>query len=244
MYSLVDDMDFVRELCSSVHAARKAVGIPTSQPLQSLTLYKGQGLYGFTLSLYENIIADECNVKEVVWELIFDDDYRYHDISADYKLDFKKAGKLFGRDVQTIGKLVKEGKVDLLDTHAQIGEFEVPLELVSYNRSVDNTRNQQSMGLYVDLVGEESFFVLDIRINQWLKDEYFAGILTKHINKERKMRNYQITDIIDVTLRVPDDYDSISDELWDEVAKNAKCSNIFTELDKGELVITRMERSR
>lgn len=217
-------MDFVRELCSSIHAARKALGIPTVQPLQTVVLYKSDELNHFLLYPYSKIIADECNIKEVTWEIIFDGDYESFGIQTEAKLDFKTAGKMFGKDTQAVGKMVREGDYKVLNDSIVLGdaEREIPASLVEFKRTVDNESNLKR-NYYVTPVMSSSFFVLDTLIYPLLYLEKLAQDVVKLINKERRDRGFQVGDSVDVLMGVPDEYSLALHYHMEMVRKNAKC---------------------
>ena len=222
MYDLVAEMNWVRDFCSKVHSVRKTIGIPASQPLRSLTLYKGEELFGLLLSQYKDIISDECNVRSVSWEIAFDDDYRFYNISSEYKLNFKESGRIFGKDTQQIGKLVKAGDVIFHPTYAQVGSFDVPLDLIETKRMVDNTGNVKSLGEYVNLVDDESFFVLDIQIYRDLFLQKLAQDIVKLINSKRREVGYDVGFLAFPHLHLGSDYFEALKTHEEFIKKNAK----------------------
>lgn len=223
--NIVTEMDFVRDLCSKIHAARKALAIPTVQPLQSVVLYKADELSDFLISPYRRIIADECNIKEVTWEMIFDGDYESFGIQTEAKLDFKTAGKVFGKDTQAVGKMIRDGDYVVRHNSIILGDAErvIPASLVEFRRTVDNEANLKR-NHYVGPVENSSFFVLDTLIGPMLYLEKLAQDIVKLVNKERRDRGFQVGDFVDVLVEVPDEYAVALQHYTPMVVKNAKCN--------------------
>lgn len=228
-------MNFVRELCSSIHAARKVLGIPTAQPLESVVLYKSEELNDFILALYSRIISEECNIKEVEWEIIFDGDYERFGIHSESKLNFKEAGKIFGKDTQTIGKHLREGDYTVDGDNVMVGEFTVPGNLVEFKRTVDQDHNLKR-NYYVSPVMSSSFFVLDTLIYPLLYLEKLAQDVVKLINKERRDRGFQVGDTVDVLLDATEEYRMAIYHNMEMIERNAKCWLLTFPSDKLSIV--------
>ena len=103
---LIEEMDLVRNICSSVLSIRDHKNLRVRLPLSSLTII-GKNSEKFTK--YFEIIAEEVNVKKI--DLATDiNEY------AEYKLqlNFKKIGAKFGAKIKAMTQAVKENKWELL----------------------------------------------------------------------------------------------------------------------------------
>lgn len=198
-------MDFIREMCSIISSQRKEVGIPNIQKLMSLTFYKDEEFDWLLFKQYAYIIENHCNIRYVEHELIFDGDYEKFNIKTEASLNFRDAGKLFGKKTQELGKAVREGAYQKVD-----GGFEVAGEflhegLVSVNVSVDNEENLKR-DYHVRRIGDKSFIVLDTLIYSGLYMDRIAQELIKAINAKRREENLAVGDFIFLSMELSGEY--------------------------------------
>lgn len=215
-------MNRVQSFCSVIHFSRKLHAIPTIQPLMSVTFYLSEEIDWFLLSPYKKIISEECNIQHVEREIIFDGDYEDFHISTESKLNFREAGKILGKETQRVGKLVASGEFSTEGDQISVGGFKLPLDLVKTERTVDNEANNARMW-HVMLVGESSFVVLDIEIYSGLYMKRLAQELTRLINTERKVRDYSVSDVVDVGVVTPPEFWNLSQDLLKQIERDAKC---------------------
>lgn len=202
---IIGDMDQIREMCSLVRAARKEVGVPQVQPLMDLTFYKDEEFDWLLFSQYSKIIADDCNIRHVQHELIFDGDYEKFNIKSEATLNFREAGKLFGKKTQDIGKAVKSGDYKKVNGGFDVaGEF-LHEGLINLSVSVDNEENLKR-DYHVTRVGDKSFFVLDTLIYSGLYMDRIAQELIKAINAKRREENLAVGDFIFLSMELSGEY--------------------------------------
>lgn len=230
--NIIQDMDFIREMCSIISSQRKEVGIPNIQKLMSLTFYKDEEFDWLLFKQYAYIIENHCNIRYVEHELIFDGDYEKFNIKTEASLNFREAGKLFGKKTQELGKAVREGNYQKVE-----GGFEVAGELlhdglISINVSVDNEENLKK-DYHVRRIGDKSFIVLDTMIYSGLYMEKLAQEIIKLINSERRKADYEVGETVFPFLRLSKEYYDAFELHRELITKNAKLHDDAIVLDSG-----------
>jgi isoleucyl-tRNA synthetase len=183
--ALVTVMDAVRDVCSAASSIRKLKGVPTRQPLPTLTVASTDAQ---TLAPLIWLIADEANVKRV--ELTDDLGSMGELVLA---LVPSVLGPRVGPDVQTLLKAVKAGEWSRADGAVEVAgrvlaEDEYTLRLVP--RADDIATLPEERGL----VG------LDLTITPELEDEGIVRELIRHVNELRKRESLHVSDRIRLTL--------------------------------------------
>ena len=228
--NIIRDVDFIREMCSTIRAARAEVGIPNIQPLMQVTFYKEIGEFDWLLfNQYADIVEADCNIKSAEWEIIFDDDYEKFNIVKEATLNFREAGKILGKQTQEVGKAIKEGRYTIVDGGVEVDGKFLDDTLVQVKVYVDNEKNLLN-NYHVTRVGEQSFIVLDTMIYSGLYMQRLAQEVVKLINKARKDHGCDVGDFVDVLVGVPDEYaEAVSQQFGypQMVVKYAKC-NLMT----------------
>lgn len=224
---IVKDVDFIREMCSLIRAARAEVGIPNIQPLMSVTFYKELGEFDWLLfNQYADIIAKDCNIKYVEWEIIFDDDYNKFNIIKEASLNFREAGKVLGKQTQEVGKAIREGNYTIKDGGVEVNGIFLDESLVQVKVYVDNEANLKK-DYHVTRVGDQSFIVLDTLIYSGLYLKRLSQEVIKLINKARKDHGCEVGDSVNVVVSAPEEYRAALEENFETVSKYAKCNLRF-----------------
>ncbi|MCI5049958.1 MAG: GNAT family N-acetyltransferase [Rickettsiales bacterium] len=185
---LVSDMDRVRDACNAILSIRNAETIRIRQPLASATLY-GDG--ATRLKDYEALIADEVNVKEI----IFSDDL---EAIADYKLTihFPVAGKRLGPKMKAVGGAARNGEWEQKDGKMIVGGEELlPEEYVLQLQAKDSKGTQA-------LSTNDALVVLDLNVTPELEAEGKARDLVRLIQQARKDAGLNVSDRIALRLSV------------------------------------------
>lgn len=190
---LVADMDRVRAICTAALGVREKENIRVRQPLGNLTVY-GENIG--SLNAYADIIADELNVKKVVFSselgLI---------ASRTLKVNFPVAGKRLGPKMKDVAAAAKAGdwralsggKAEAGGEPLEPGEFEIAL------LPKEGTTGAQALST------NDALVVLDLAITPELKAEGLARDVVRAIQQARKDANLNITDRIAVKLEAPED---------------------------------------
>jgi isoleucyl-tRNA synthetase len=242
--NIIKDVDFIREMCSTIRAARAEVGVPNIQPLMSATFYKEIGEFDWLMfSLYSDIVKQDCNLRYVGFEYVFDGDYEKFNINREASLNFREAGKVLGKETQTVAKALKSGDYTIVDGGVEVNGKFLDDNLVQVKVSVNNEENLKR-DYHVTRVGEKSFIVLDTLIYSGLYMQRLAQEIIKLINKERRDRGFEVGDFVDVVLGVTDEYrSSLEPEFgyMDSVVKNAKCNVMYRRSEKLEVLSMKIQ---
>ncbi len=185
--NIVDEMEFVRKICSSISSIRKKNSIKARLPLQSVLII-GRKI-NLNLEL-QSIIKDESNIKEINFAENFSD----FDIQTIINLDAKKVAKRIGKDFQAILKQAKQGmftqkgmSIEILGYEIYSDEYEIQLKL-------NNEENN-----YSSLDGKY-LIILDTKITKSLEMEGIARDFIRSVQNARKESSFDIADKI--TLKV------------------------------------------
>ncbi|MCC7260824.1 MAG: isoleucine--tRNA ligase [Alphaproteobacteria bacterium] len=188
---LITEMDRVRDVCNTALSVRNAVNIRVRQPLQSMTSY------GFAAlpAEFDDIIRDEINVKQVVWE---------SDITAvaerKLKLNNQILGKRLPEKMKQIIPASKQGQWELKGGGAPFicGELLLPGE---YELNLDPKPGVQGAAA---LSTNDALVVLDLTLTPELEREGIARDMVRMIQQARKDAGLDVSDRIALTLEVPE----------------------------------------
>ena len=194
---LVEAMDRVQLVCSTVSSLRKGQGIRVRQPLGSLTVVTPSASAVESLC---SIMADELNVKSVS---VVDVD-QAHDtdfgIVQRLSVNARAAGPRLGRDVQQAIRGSKTGDWSVSESGAVVSggvalqEGEYALETV-----VDDAHSHGGSVLTSVLPGG-GFVVLDAEITPELAREGLARDLVRAIQQARRDAGLDVSDRISLTV--------------------------------------------
>lgn len=214
---LVQDMDRIRDACNVTLAIRNTENMRIRQPLAKLTFY-----YENYVSVmdYATLIADEVNVKEVVFSDKLEE-------VAEHKLtiNFSVAGKRLGAKMKEVAGAAKQGKWKIISSsslpESQRDSRAIQKEKIDSPRtSAGNSGNDR-----IEIAGEilqegeyqlllepktpkgaqalstqDALVVLDLEITPQLAAEGLARDLVRMIQEARKEADLNITDRINLVL--------------------------------------------
>ena len=190
---LVEAMDQVRDVCSAGSALRKGAALRNRLPLSSLTVVVAgaERLAGF-----EEIVADELNVKDVRLLAADHPDAASYGVSQRLTVNARAAGPRLGKDVQTAIKGSKSGDWSVSDTGEvtagglvlQDGEF--TLETVA-SGGADSATGMLPGG---------GFVVLDTAVTPTLEAEGVARDLVRAVQQARRDAGLDVSDRIALTV--------------------------------------------
>jgi len=189
---LVTEMELVREVCSAVHAIRKANAKKVRWPLRSVTV---AGPRAPELQAYVDLVADEVNVKQVLLT---------HDVSgaAEEVLTVVPSaiGPRLGERTQQVIAAVKRGNWSRSDSGSivaagvtlQDGEYEVVLK----------PHDESSARA---LPGRAGVVSVDLDTDEVLEREGMARDVVRKVQEERRSTGLHISDRIRLELTLPDE---------------------------------------
>ncbi|HEX3223135.1 MAG TPA: class I tRNA ligase family protein, partial [Nocardioides sp.] len=186
---LVSAMDQVRDVCSAGSALRKGAALRNRLPLSSLTVVVAGAdrLEGF-----EEIVADELNVKSVRLLDADHPDAASYGVSQSLTVNARAAGPRLGKDVQTAIRASKAGEWSVSDDGTVtagglvLEDGEYTLETVASGGD----------GSATGLLPGGGFVVLDTAVTPELEAEGVARDLVRTVQQARRDAGLDVSDRI------------------------------------------------
>jgi isoleucyl-tRNA synthetase len=194
---LVEAMDRVQTVCSTVSSLRKAQNLRVRQPLASLTLVTPSA---DAVEQLRGIVADEVNVKEIAVVDVEDAHQTDFGIVQKLTVNARAAGPRLGKDVQQAIKGSKSGDWSVAEDGTvtsggvALQEGEYALETV-----VDEEHSHGGSVLTSVLPGG-GFVVLDAEVTPELAREGLARDIVRAVQQARKDAGLEVSDRISLTV--------------------------------------------
>ena len=186
---LVEQMDFVQDLCSTAKFIREEKNLRNRLPLQSLTVI------GTELTpAYQEIVKDELNVKEVR----FDHNLEAYASKKVY-LYTPLLGKTLGKDMGAVMGAYKQGQWSL--------NADGTLAIAGHNLSRDlfEVRLEMKDGVAGKAFADNKAVVtLDTTVTEALKREGMARDFVRLVQTLRKDKDFNISDRIELSYATDD----------------------------------------
>lgn len=217
---LIEEMDLVRNICSSTLSIRDNKNLRVRLPLSSLTII---GKNSEKFIKYFEIIAEEVNVKKI--DLATDiNEY------AEYKLqlNFKKIGAKFGAKIKAMTQAVKENNWKLLENN-KISICDEILENDDFEIKLSTKNIDEKKYAIISLPSNDYLVMLNIEITAELESEGIARDVIRAIQQNRKDAMLNITDRINVILF------SSQSKILENVRKNIQLIKSQTLIDNLEI---------
>ncbi|ORI16991.1 isoleucine--tRNA ligase [Rhodococcus sp. 1163] len=189
---LVDSMDEVRTICSTVLGLRKAQNLRVRLPLPEVTVAAENAE---RLRPYADIIADEVNVKKVD----LTDDVAVHG-KFELVVNARAAGPRIGKDVQKVIKAVKAGEWSE-DANGVVSAAGIELLPSEYARKLVAAEPDSTAAL----PGNAGLVVLDSSVTAELEAEGWAKDRIREFQDARRNLGLEVSDRIDIVVEVPAD---------------------------------------
>ncbi len=185
-------MDLVRELVGLGRGAREKERIKVRQPLQKILV---DGKYESLIGDMTDLITEELNVKEVVFEKQLD---RY--MNYGLKPNFKIAGPALGAKIKAFGNaLAKTDPVQIVDQLESKGEACLVIDSEEMIITKDFVEIQISAKEGFTVTMENNVFtILDTTISPELISEGLAREMVSKIQQMRKQRDFEMMDQIKI----------------------------------------------
>ena len=241
---LEEDMDHVLQIVVQGRACRNTANIKNRQPIGKMYVKAAFELSDF----YKDIIADELNVKEVV----FTDDVSAF-TSYSFKPQLRTVGPKYGKKLNAIRQYLGsvDGNVAMNELKAT-GKLTFDadgdqVELLEEDLLIDAAQ----MPGYVSDTEYETTVVLDTNLTPELVEEGFVREIISKIQTMRKEAGFEVMDHIRVYFaqndKIKDLVDSNNAEIKDEVLANEICFDTIKGYNKewninGENVVIGVEK--
>ena len=241
---LEEDMDHVLQIVVQGRACRNTANIKNRQPIGKMYVKAAFELSDF----YKDIIADELNVKEVV----FTDDVSAF-TSYSFKPQLRTVGPKYGKKLnairQYLGSVDGNAAMNELKTAGKL-TFDADgdqVELLEEDLLIDAAQ----MPGYVSDTEYETTVVLDTNLTPELVEEGFVREIISKIQTMRKEAGFEVMDHIRVYFAQNDKIKTLVDsnnaEIKDEVLANEICFDTIKGYNKewninGETVVIGVEK--
>ena len=241
---LEEDMDHVLQIVVQGRACRNTANIKNRQPIGKMYVKAAFELSDF----YKDIIADELNVKEVV----FTDDVSAF-TSYSFKPQLRTVGPKYGKKLnairQYLGSVDGNAAMNELKTTGKL-TFDADgdqVELLEEDLLIDAAQ----MPGYVSDTEYETTVVLDTNLTPELVEEGFVREIISKIQTMRKEAGFEVMDHIRVYVAQNDKIKALVDsnnaEIKDEVLANEICFDTIKGYNKewninGETVVIGVEK--
>ena len=241
---LEEDMDHVLQIVVQGRACRNTANIKNRQPIGKMYVKAAFELSDF----YKDIIADELNVKEVV----FTDDVSAF-TSYSFKPQLRTVGPKYGKKLnairQYLGSVDGNAAMNELKTTGKL-TFDADgdqVELLEEDLLIDAAQ----MPGYVSDTEYETTVVLDTNLTPELIEEGFVREIISKIQTMRKEAGFEVMDHIRVYFAQNDKIKTLVDsnnaEIKDEVLANEICFDTIKGYNKewninGETVVIGVEK--
>lgn len=191
---LEERMDVVRNIVAMGRGIREKTKLKVRQPLKQIMLdAKFEGTIGYMADL----IKEELNVKEVVFEQKMDNFLNYQ-----LKPDFKVAGPRLGAKIKEFGAaMAKADPKEVLKALAEKGKLNLTLggedteiadDMVSVNVSAKEG--------FAAAQDSELCVILDTELSEVLTAEGIAREVISKVQQLRKQKDFEMMDRIDIKL--------------------------------------------
>ena len=229
-YSLIDSMERIRDACNSALYLRNELGIKVRQPLAEVTMVGIGGLASseqLASQEMRDLVLEEVNVKS--WKSLDSLDLSKY---ADYrvKINFATVGKRFPSRVKDIISANKAGDWSLRSSEA--GEntiLEIAGEkLINDEFSVTLAPKEEYKNTVAPLSSNDAIVILDSEITKELYQEGIARDLVRYIQQNRKDRDFNITDRINIILSVKQGSVHEAISLWEDYVKEQTLADKFS----------------
>ncbi|MGN6264360.1 MAG: isoleucine--tRNA ligase [Ginsengibacter sp.] len=190
--ALESRMQLAQDISSLILSLRKKVNIKVRQPLQKVIIPAIYPDFEKEISLVENIIKTETNIKEIE---ILESDTNF--IKKKAKANFKTLGKRLGSKMKLAAMAIQN-----LDDNAinaiQQGDYLLKLgenESITISQEDIDISTNEIPGFEVAVNGSVTV-ALDLEITDTLKKEGFAREFINRIQNLRKENDFELTDKI------------------------------------------------
>jgi isoleucyl-tRNA synthetase len=185
---LLRQMDRVREVCSAALALRRSQDVRVRQPLRRLTI-AGPDLE--ELEPFGELIRDEVNVKEVVFE---PDVEQY--ASVRLQVNSRLLGKRLGKKMQGVIKAAKAGEWTAKGDGVEVAGESLSGE--DYTIKLDPRDGVMCQAL----ASNDAIAILDLEIDEELSQEGRARDLVRLVQQARREADLHVSDRIHVVLEL------------------------------------------
>ncbi len=192
---LENKMDLVIELISLARNIRDEAKIKVRQPISEVIF---ESKYKDTIKEFEDLIKEELNVKNIVWE---DDMSKY--LTVQYKPNFKEVGKLFGSNINKFSEYLSNitpEEVKKLES----GSLKLNFDGVEY--TIENNyvlKDIKAKEGYTAVMLNYKTVAINTTLSEDLINEGLAREIVSKVQNLRKTSEFDIADRIEMKYSAP-----------------------------------------
>ncbi|WP_345764410.1 isoleucine--tRNA ligase [Diaminobutyricibacter sp. McL0608] len=203
--ALVDAMDRIRGISSTVLSLRKQGALRVRLPLARLTVvaHDAEALVPF-----ESILRDELNVKAVDLVEVHESSAVDYGITSKLTVNARPAGPRLGKDVQRVIQSARAGDWSEIDGVVTVGGIE--LVEGEFDLVLETAQAEGETGTALALLPGGGFVLLDTRTTPDLEAEGLARDVIRAVQDTRRAAGLDVSDRIRLDLVFFDDADAIA----------------------------------
>lgn len=194
--ALEERMQLAQQFCSMILSLRKKTNLKVRQPLAKIMIPVLSEEFKQQISLVQDLILHEVNVKELVF--VSNEDGVF---VKRIKPDFKKLGPKYGKIMKLVAAKItafSQAEIAQIEKDGKIG-FEI--EGQSVEITVDDVEIQaQDIPGWVVANQDALTVALDIEVSEELRNEGYAREFVKQVQSYRKDNNFEVLDHIQVVV--------------------------------------------
>ncbi len=222
---LVATMDRIREIVSVTLSLRKAHGLRVRQPLHEVKVAIPHPEWAEPLA---GLVAREVNVRSVTFTSSDSTETEGFQIRTRLDVNARAAGPRLGRAVQTVIKAAKAGEWQQDAAGAVVvwtGDGDVVLEPAEYTLAA-TVEGIGDGSFAAGLLSTAGYVVLDLTLTEELRAEGYARDVIREVQDARKAAGLHVSDHIDLTLDVPDEWVSAVEAHRELIARETLASSL------------------
>lgn len=227
--ALVEAMDGIRAISSTVLSLRKQAGLRVRLPLARLTVVAA---HAAALAPFESILRDELNVKAVELVELHDDSASLYGITSRLTVNARAAGPRLGKEVQTVIKAARAGDWSEADGVVTAGGIE--LAEGEYDLVLETAQADGESTSALALLPGGGFVLLETVTTPELEAEGLARDVIRAVQDTRKAAGLDVSDRIRLSLEFAHDDDSRALGLADTVDIAAETLALVVEFAAAE----------
>jgi len=198
--ALVTAMDRVREIASAGLSLRKAKNLRVRLPLARLTVVST----GVDLDAAGAILAEELNLKDVVFEPLVETSLESFGITRRLSVNARALGPRVGKQVQQVIQAAKAG--DWVSTPDGVTVGDLPLLAGEYDLELQSADPSNAIAFLAD----GGFVILDTVTTPELEAEGLARDVIRVVQDTRKAAGLDVSDRIELVVNAADAADVAS----------------------------------
>jgi isoleucyl-tRNA synthetase len=185
--TLLSEMGQVLRAVETARHLRNESKIKTRQPLSTMYLPKAQEA---VLGKFTDILADELNVKEVVFVDLEDV------ASPELYLNLKEVGKSFGKLVPVLNQAAKQATPEQIAEFQTTGSVTLEGQVISKEAGHAELRYHAKFPGVIDVSPRGTFVGLNTELTPELIEEGYVREIISKMQMMRKEVNYNVTDYV------------------------------------------------